>query len=76
MDSANKYVGKVLDRRYKINRIIGIGGMAVVFEADDLIMNRTVAVKMLKDEMSDDAEAIKRFINECKDIRRFRQGSS
>ncbi len=42
--------------------------MAVVFEATDIIMNRTVAVKMLKEEMSDDAEAIKRFINESKAV--------
>ena len=28
MDTANRYVGKILDRRYEIKRIIGIGGMA------------------------------------------------
>ena len=68
MDTVSKYVGKILDRRYQINRIIGIGGMAVVFEATDIVMNRTVAVKMLKEEMSDDAEAVKRFINESKAV--------
>lgn len=68
METANKYVGKILDRRYEIKRIIGIGGMAVVFEATDIVMNRTVAVKMLKEDLSDDAEAVKRFINESKAV--------
>ncbi len=68
MDTANRYVGKVIDRRYEIKRIIGIGGMAVVFEAADIVMNRTVALKMLKEEMSDDEEAVKRFINESKAV--------
>ncbi len=68
MDTANRYVGKILDRRYEIKRIIGIGGMAVVFEANDIVMNRMVAVKMLKEDLSDDAEAVKRFINESKAV--------
>ena len=68
MDTAQRYVGKIIDRRYHITRIIGIGGMAVVYEATDVVMNRTVALKMLKDEMSDDEESIKRFINESKAV--------
>ncbi len=42
--------------------------MAVVFEATDIVMNRTVAVKMLKEDLSDDTEAVKRFINESKAV--------
>ena len=68
MNNASKYVGKILDRRYQIHKILGIGGMAVVFEATDLIMNRTVALKMLREDMSDDEEAVKRFINESKAV--------
>ena len=68
MDSFEKYIGQVFDRRYRINKIIGIGGMAIVFEAQDLVMNRTVAVKMLKEEIAGDAQAVKRFINESKAV--------
>lgn len=64
----DKYVGQIFDRRYRIVRIIGIGGMAVVFEAIDTVMKRTVAVKMLKDEIANDAQAVKRFINESKAV--------
>ena len=56
MESFERYVGKVLDRRYHIIRVIGVGGMAVVYEARDIVMNRTVAVKMLKDEIPNNAK--------------------
>ena len=39
---------KVLNNRYKIIREIGKGGMAIVFEAQDLILDRKVALKMLR----------------------------
>ncbi len=68
MEQFEKYVGQVFDRRYKINKIIGIGGMAVVFEAHDTLMNRTVAVKMLKEEINNDAQSVKRFINESRAV--------
>lgn len=68
MDTVEKFVGKLLDHRYQIKRVIGIGGMAVVFEATDVVMNRTVAVKMLKEEMADDELAVRRFINESKAV--------
>lgn len=68
MESFDKYVGQVFDRRYKIVKIIGVGGMAVVFEAIDTVMKRTVAVKMLKDEIANDVQSVKRFINESKAV--------
>ena len=54
MEGYERYVGQVLDNRYRIERIIGMGGMAVVFRAEDLLMRRTVAVKILKDDIARD----------------------
>ncbi len=68
MELYEKYVGLVFDNRYRIERVIGIGGMAVVFKAADLLMRRTVAVKILKDEISADEQSVKRFINESKAV--------
>ncbi len=68
MDLFDKYVGRVFDNRYRIEKIIGIGGMAVVFEAEDTVMHRKVAVKMLKEEINNDAQSVKRFINESKAV--------
>lgn len=68
MNSFEKYVGQVFDNRYKITKILGIGGMAVVFEAFDTKLNRIVALKMLKDEIANDSQSVKRFINESKAV--------
>ena len=58
----------VFDNRYRIDKVIGVGGMAVVFEAYDHVMKRSVAVKMLKDEIAHDTQSVKRFINESKAV--------
>ena len=68
MEVYEKYVGLVFDNRYRIEKVIGVGGMAIVFKATDLLMRRTVAVKILKDEVADDAESVRRFINESKTV--------
>ena len=68
MDVFNKYVGQVFDGRYKIEGTVGEGGMAIVFEATDLLTNRKVAVKMLKDSVAGNTQAIKRFIIESKAV--------
>ena len=67
-DAYNKYIGQVFDRRYKIVKTIGIGGMAVVFEAYDITTGKRVAIKMLKDTIENDTQAIRRFINESRAI--------
>ena len=46
----DKYTGKRLDARYEIHELIGVGGMAVVYRAYDIIDDRIVALKILKDE--------------------------
>ena len=68
MDKFERYVGVVFDNRYKIDKIIGVGGMAVVYKAIDLLMKRIVAVKMLRDEIAADEQSVRRFINESKAV--------
>ena len=64
----DKFVGKRLDGRYEIKEIIGVGGMAVVYKAFDNQENRTVAVKILKEEFISNEEFVRRFKNESKAI--------
>ncbi len=67
-DKYGKYVGKLIDNRYRIEKVIGSGGMAVVFKAEDTAMNKTVAIKMLKEEKQNDPSYMKGFINEARAV--------
>lgn len=64
----DKYIGKKLEGRYEILELIGFGGMAVVFKAYDILEQRYVAVKILKDEYLQNEDFKRRFRNESKAI--------
>lgn len=68
MDVFRKHIDEVFDGRYKIKREIGAGGMAIVYEAIDLKTGQSVALKMLKESISDNTQALRRFINESKAV--------
>ena len=57
--------GKLLGNRYEIIEKIGNGGMATVYKAKCHVLNRYVAVKILRDEFTTDEEFIKRFAAEA-----------
>ena len=57
----DQYIGRLLDNRYEILDIIGIGGMAVVYKARCHRLNRLVAIKILKEEYARDEEFRRRF---------------
>ncbi|QKE75805.1 Stk1 family PASTA domain-containing Ser/Thr kinase [Arthrobacter citreus] len=58
-------IGRRLNDRYKILKLIGTGGMANVYLARDMILDRDVAVKMLKADFSSDPEFLRRFQREA-----------
>ncbi len=64
----NKYIGKKLDGRYEILELVGIGGMADVYKALDILEDKIVAVKILKDEYLTNEDFKRRFRNESKAI--------
>lgn len=63
-NKVNWRLGKILDDRYKIESVLGIGGMAVVYKAYDQQLQRDVAVKVLRDDVAMDAESRKQFRTE------------
>ena len=61
-------VGQVLDNRYTVLERIGKGGMGVVYRAEQHLIKRTVALKVLRREIVQDESAVKRFLNEARAI--------
>lgn len=69
MDSSmDRYLGTYLDDRYEILEVIGSGGMAVVYKAMCHRLNRCVAVKILRDDLAQDAEFRRRFQTEAQAV--------
>ncbi len=64
----DKYLGLLLDNRYEILEVIGTGGMAVVYRARCRLLNRYVAIKILKDEFASDADFRRRFHTEAQAV--------
>lgn len=64
----DKYIGATLEGRYRIDEVLGEGGMANVYKGTDLRDQRVVAIKILKDEFNDNAELVRRFKNESRAI--------
>ena len=57
--------GKIIGNRYEILEIIGKGGMATVYKAQDQVLKRYVAIKVLREEFTTDEEFIRRFNTEA-----------
>lgn len=63
--------GRIIGNRYEIIEKVGCGGMATVYKARDTILNRYVAVKVLRNEFTTDEEFIKRFNTEAQSAARL-----
>ena len=59
-------IGKVLGGRYELLEVIGSGGMATVFKAHCRFLDRKVAVKIIRDSLTDDPEALEKFDAEAR----------
>jgi serine/threonine-protein kinase len=66
LDELGQRLAQTLEGRYAITRLLGRGGMAVVFLADDLVLERQVAIKVLPPDMTRDAQLVARFQQEAK----------
>ncbi|MFM8897495.1 MAG: Stk1 family PASTA domain-containing Ser/Thr kinase [Actinomycetota bacterium] len=58
--------GEVIDGRYQLSRIVASGGMATIYAALDLRLDRQVAVKVMHPHLAQDEQFVSRFIREAK----------
>src|SRR5688572_7553796 len=63
--------GQVLGRKYRITRRLGHGGMGVVFEAIDTVLERPIALKLLPEEVAADPRAGETFLREARAVARL-----
>ena len=63
-----KFLNTMLDDRYDMQEVIGVGGMAVIYKALDTRLNRYVAIKVLKDEFAADPALYADFTSESQAV--------
>ncbi|MCA9699644.1 MAG: serine/threonine protein kinase, partial [Myxococcales bacterium] len=72
----NDDIGRTLASRYQITRVIGEGGMGVVYEAYDTQVDRDVAIKVVRSECLSDRKFLTRFRREMEVTTRLRHPST
>ena len=69
--ASDPMIGRVLDGRYRILSRIARGGMAMVYEATDLRLDRSVAIKVMHAGLAEDPEFVERFEREARSAARL-----
>jgi serine/threonine-protein kinase len=64
--AVDPYIGTTFDHRYKIERLLGEGGMGFVYLARHKVIDKKVAIKVLRSEHARDREILDRFMQEAK----------
>ncbi len=65
-DPERAIVGSVIARKFRLVRLLGVGGMGSVYEAEDLLLGRRVALKVMKPEIVSNDGLVQRFVREAR----------
>ena len=60
------YIGRTIDGRYLVEKVLGEGGMGIVYRGRHKVIDKRVAIKILRGEMARDLEMVQRFLNEAR----------
>src|SRR5262249_42861603 len=74
-ENYDRLIGQLIDGRYIIDVKLGEGGMGVVFRAHHTVIERTVAIKILKRDVARDKAVVQRFVQEAKAASRIGHAS-
>ncbi|MDD5309900.1 MAG: protein kinase [Deltaproteobacteria bacterium] len=58
-------IGRIFERKYRVTRLLGEGGMGSVYEAEHVFLTRKIAIKVMNPEFMDNREAVVRFFQEA-----------
>src|SRR5262245_14037685 len=64
--AGDPYVGRVLVEKYEVERLLGVGSMGLVYRCRHTVLDKTVAVKIIRQDLAQDDETIGRFVTEAK----------
>jgi serine/threonine-protein kinase len=63
---ADRYIGATIDGRYLVEAVLGEGGMGFVYRCRHKVIDKLVAIKILRQEIARDPEVMTRFVNEAR----------
>jgi serine/threonine protein kinase len=66
LEPSDPFVGVLIDGRYKVERTLGAGGMGVVYRARHKVIDKPVAIKVLRAQLAADQGLVQRFLNEAR----------
>jgi predicted Ser/Thr protein kinase len=64
--AADPYIGKLIAEKYQVERLLGVGSMGLVYRARHTLLEKTVALKIIRQDLAQDDETIGRFVTEAK----------